>query len=139
MNKDTRDQLEAFRKRQEEAEKAAKQDEGEGEQIKADTTWAVASRKRKKVKEQDSVGGVKIPRTSTAEVKSSMGGAALGTGSDDSSGNHKDAASALAGQEAVKPVNAAKLGADVAPKATKTTPPPAPTLGLGAYSSDEDD
>ncbi|KAF2771763.1 hypothetical protein EJ03DRAFT_254416, partial [Teratosphaeria nubilosa] len=65
LKKDTKEQLEAFRKRQEEAEKAAKLEEASPAQDVSEgaAPWAVGPKKRKKGKE--GLPGVKFRRTST--------------------------------------------------------------------------
>ena len=59
VKKETFEQLEAFRKQREEAEKVAKEEEG-GEVPAAAETWTVGPRKRKKGKEGVGIGGVKL-------------------------------------------------------------------------------
>jgi hypothetical protein len=63
----TKEGLEEFRKQQEEAERAAKEQEGAVSPPTVSESWAVGPRKRKKGKEKDGIGGLKIRRTSTGE------------------------------------------------------------------------
>ena len=63
VKKDTKEQLDAFRKQREDAEKAAKQAD-DTEEPAAINTWAAAgTRKRKKGKEKENIGGLKMRRT----------------------------------------------------------------------------
>ncbi|KAK5134408.1 hypothetical protein LTR08_006455 [Meristemomyces frigidus] len=141
VKKQTKEQLVAFRQQQEEAEKAAKL-EGEGSAIPvAAEMWSVGPKKRKKAREGEAIGGVKFRRTSTAEKK-------------EEGATGRKASATVAGllPEAWSPntgkASAAAHGKSSAPKeeillpaavATKPLPAPSTTLGLAAYSSDEDD
>ena len=65
--KQTSEQLDAFRKQQEEAEKAAKQDDTTAVEPETTESWSVGARKRKKGREKEGIGGVKLRRLSTVD------------------------------------------------------------------------
>lgn len=139
--KDTKEHLEEFRKQQEDAERAAKEQEGAASPPTAGDNWAAGPRKRKKGKEKDGFGGLKIRRTSTGEK--AAGEKIVEEKSkytDESTGQHKTKADG----EEVATTNQVKAMAEdktkqKAPASVSPTPPaPAAGLGLGAYSSDED-
>ncbi|KAK4547349.1 hypothetical protein LTR36_001005 [Oleoguttula mirabilis] len=137
VKKETMEQLAAFRTQREEAEKAATQEEVAGS-VAATETWAVGPRKRKKGRETEGIGGVKIRRTSTAEAKGDTAG-------------QKSIAAQDVGRQLREPPEAGKKAGPVkdnamapkkaaSPAATAEAPPaPVPALGLAAYSSDEED
>lgn len=157
VKKETRDQLEAFRRQQEEAEKGGSAREGsvgEGEDAGqagvVGGAWSVGPRKRKKGREREGLlGGVKVRRTSTAEKAE---GVKITAADPHGSGDGMDkptgaAASPPADEE--ENIKAAETTTNPTPAAKTTasnarppSPPAKPTptgLGLGAYSSDEDD
>lgn len=143
VKKETTEQLEAFRKRQEEAEKEAKQGTVVEDASTIETTWNVAGRKRKKTR-SEAIGGIKLRKTSSVEV------------GDDAEHSSKDAPK----EPSPGPVRAeigivGKLAVNADPvsviKPAPTVPAPADSkpatdiklasgggLGLGAYSSDEE-
>lgn len=140
VKRETAEQLELFRRQQEEAEKATA---GNAPAVAEEVTetWAVGGRKRKKGREKEALGGVKIRRTSTAEKTTSSA-----AGSPFVAAAPSQAAS-LAQMTAVrdappKVAESATKRNSPAVKAT-TTPkapsPPTAVLGLVGYSSDEDD
>lgn len=147
VRKETRGQLEVFRRQQEEAEKAAQlqpaEEVAEGETVSWTTTGA---RKRKKGRE-GGIGGVKLRRTSTNE-RHGVASPAISKCPDN------EATAEAGGAEAVPPGQVAARTADDAGKVSReaavTSPPamnspatksvsPAAGVGLVAYSSDEDD
>lgn len=137
MKKETKEQLEAFRKQREEAEKVAKQEEMP-EAVPTAETWAVGPRKRKKGKENQTIGGVKLRRTSTADAKDQ--------GALHEPKTAQDTASQTAKRAAAPKKDDASQGTDVASKkeapptaVVKPTAVPVAGLGLAAYSSDEDE
>ncbi|KAK4888559.1 hypothetical protein LTR27_012567 [Elasticomyces elasticus] len=130
VKKETREQLEAFRKQQEEAEKAARLEDGT-EGPATTETWAVGSRKRKKGREKESIGGLKIRRVSTAEEKS-MPARPVAASSNTNDGKPAKSLDV----NSVKSTEGSAVPTIV--KASKTISPALPALGLGAYSSDED-
>ena len=131
MRKETREQLDAFRKQQEEAEKAARQEEGVETSAPAES-WAVGARKRKKGREKETIGGLKVRRVSTADGKDNdVPGAAAPSPED------RKVVSQAESKEAQKETKRA-----ASPEASVQTPEARPVglpgLGLGAYSSDEE-
>ena len=136
VKKETTQQLDAFRRLQEEAEKAAAQPD-ESEVLETDA-WKAGSRKRKKARET-AVGGLKLRRVSTAEKESANANAV-------SEAPEKAQLSPTAGSE--EPASAGTQSPERGSVAnTKSQDEPAPKLpspsttglGLVAYSSDEDD
>lgn len=129
----TKEGLEEFRKQQEEAERTAKEQEGAVSPPTVTESWSVGPRKRKKGKEKDAIGGLKIRRTSTGEQAKNLEDTSkpVTTKPDDQNVASKG------GQEQQSSVQAQS---DKKPASTPPVSPPAPVagLGLGAYSSDED-
>jgi hypothetical protein len=132
VQKETLEQLDAFRRRQEEAERRAfeeEQREGKGKEGDAEThaQWVAAGRKRKKG--HDLLKGVKIRRKSEAAEE-------LATEKREEENHVKEMASS-----AVKKVLPDAKSAPI--KHTSTSPPPKPSglvaLNLGYASSDEED
>lgn len=125
--------LALFRQQRDEAEKAALREgpvevapEGDGMQ----DMWKVGPKKRKKGKERELIGGVKIRRTSTAEK-----------------GKEEEVKSPLKPSEKIETAVPSVEGEEVASKAEpavtslekkSASPTVQPALGLGGYSSDED-
>ncbi|KAK5691731.1 hypothetical protein LTR17_025611, partial [Elasticomyces elasticus] len=130
VKKETREQLEAFRKQQEEAEKAARLEDG-NEDPATTETWAVGSRKRKKGREKETIGGLKIRRVSTAEEKDGPAKPVAASSNTDDGKPPKSL-----DVSSVKPTEGSAV--PIITKASKTVPSALPALGLGAYSSDED-
>ena len=136
VNKQTREELDAFRRQQEEAEKAAdQQDDGQAEVTES---WTAGPRKRKKGRES-TIGGVKIRRTSTVEKQAET--AVIGNGVADDPGTASPRAKdETKGMTATGDTNS--VAALESAKADTAMKPPSPTavgLGLAAYSSEEDD
>ena len=144
VKKQTAEDLDAFRRQQEEAERTAKVT-GDNPTETADTTnWAV-SRKRKKGRE-DILGGVKLRKASSGEKAPSE----LKRADAQATATQSiDGTSQAEGDTGEPSTNSKGQGSrhekDPGPgkeksSAVKITPSnPAPGLGLGAYSSDEDD
>lgn len=137
VKKQTAEDLDAFRRQQEEAERTAKVT-GDTPTDTADTTnWAV-SRKRKKGRE-DILGGVKLRKASSGEKASPE---VKRADVQATATRSADGASQAEGDTEQPPINSKGEGTGVEkdPGPGKTTPSdPAAGLGLGAYSSDEDD
>jgi hypothetical protein len=129
----TKEGLEEFRKQQEEAERAAKEQERAVSPPTLSESWAVGPRKRKKGKEKDVIGGLKIRRTSTGERAKEVEGTRE---SSMAKIDDQDAPSSVA-QPSVEAKSDKQPTAATAPPASR----PAPTagLGLGAYSSSDED
>jgi hypothetical protein len=127
----TKEGLEEFRKQQEEAERAAKEQEGAVSPPTVSETWSVGPRKRKKGKEKDVIGGLKIRRTSTGEQEKKL---------EDTPKLSTTKAENRAAPSKAQEQASTKEQSDKKPASTPPVSPPAPVagLGLGAYSSDED-
>lgn len=125
----TKEGLEEFRKQQEEAERAAKEQDGAVSPPTVTESWTVGPRKRKKGKEKEAIGGLKIRRTSTGDQAKKI---------EDTQKSH--IAKAEDQEENPSPGLKKPLAQEQSdPKSPLTSPPPpAAGLGLGAYSSDED-
>ncbi|GME23075.1 NEFA-interacting nuclear protein NIP30 [Neofusicoccum parvum] len=155
LKQETTQQLDAFRRQQDEAERAARlAGNSEGDPAVEEEQWASAGRKRKKGKDKETLMGIKIRRTSSTGEK--------GVSDSTSKAKANKPAPAAEGNktatapETTKPAPAAKVHATPAsspPKmdtgaagsagqkeaqAQKAKPTPA-ALGLSGYSSDEDD
>lgn len=122
VKKDTKEHLDEFRRQQEEAEKAAREQEGAEEPPQAGESWAAGPRKRKKGKEREGIGGLKIRRTESGEKKGEEGG---------KKADDKSVANTATKEET-------KAKPDLSTSPPPATASPALGLGLGAYSSDED-
>lgn len=152
MQRETGEQVEAFRAKQRQDEAAAAAaaaaakeggDAGQG----VDVLWSVGPRKRKKGV-GGAVGGLKIRRTSTAateEGEEKGAGAIKGTEDADSmpAVNISRGLRSVEGSGKSVMANAENEAEEQSPKdvtsAAKTTPPPPPVgLGLSLYSSDDD-
>lgn len=144
--KDTKEHLGEFRKQQEEIERAAREQEGAASPPTVTESWAAGPRKRKKGKEKDGFGGVKIRRTSTGEKaagEQTIGEEVIGEKTQDtdgSTGQH----TTKAGEEDAANSQAKAVAGDKTEHKTPVSASPTPTttaagLGLGAYSSDEED
>lgn len=66
VKKDTREQLEAFRRQQEDAERATRQEDALEEPVAAES-WSIGPRKRKKGRGTEGIGGVKLRKASTTD------------------------------------------------------------------------
>ncbi|CAK4034694.1 Hypothetical predicted protein [Lecanosticta acicola] len=138
VKKQTAEDLDAFRRQQEEAERAAKTaDTSEAVDAIDTTSWAV-SRKRKKGRE-DLLGGVKLRKASSGDKVFGDGKQA---GSESTPALVEGMGEKSEAGEKTKTTKAdAKDGTQPSPVASPRTSPAtaAPGLGLGAYSSDDDD
>ncbi|KAI6902606.1 hypothetical protein KC334_g7562 [Hortaea werneckii] len=160
VKKETREQLDAFRKLQEDAGKKAVagqdgEDAGDAATADAETSWALGPRKRKKGKERGGVlGGVKLRKAESGEVGGDGGGGAKATSSsppkEDKEGKDTEASSRTpakskgpeqterASSAPNKQVDGKTVGHEPQPVEAKSAAQP-PPLGLVAYSSDEED
>jgi len=138
VKRETREQLEAFRRQQEEAEKAVKQEETDTgpPAEEGSESWSIGSRKRKKGREKDGIGGVKLRRVSTAdEREQKQSPRNSGTTNQareqrmDTTLSSKKQPQELAIKGAHAPTSPPR---DLKPRKT-------PILDLAAYSSDEED
>lgn len=125
----TKEGLEEFRKQQEEAERAAKEQDGAVSPPAVTESWAVGPRKRKKGKEKDAIEGLKIRRTSTGDQ------AKRTEDTQKSQTSKAEDQSEDAPSGSTKPLMEEKSEAK---PPLASPPPPAAGLGLGAYSSDDE-
>jgi len=162
VKRETTEQLDLFRRQQEEADKVLL--EGGGDKEAADggdaaaageSQWAVNGRKRKRVKEKEVLKGVKLRKSSTTEVPIGIDkesfeleneGAATEPKQKPSNKNSsktsrhfreevlKEAKGAPPARPKVISAKASAPGKQDGEKATTV-----PGLGLGGYSSDEED
>lgn len=160
MKKETTEQLELFRKLQEEADKVLLEEGGEKEAADGgnvpeatESQWAVHGRKRKRAKEKEVLKGVKLRKSSTSEAPSTSGKESLNlqekgavesrqrpsdkatsTTSDNlKEERNKKATEVLPASPAVSSAKSSTPEKQDRSKASATT-----GLGLGGYSSDED-
>lgn len=151
VKKETTEQLDLFRRQQDEADKKLREGENgreveeAGSPIVGESEWAVGSRKRKRVKEKEVLKGVKIRRSSStqlgiaspdtgqkrSEEKSAPPKTLLGTPLEKGSQQNQKSAS--------PPTSSSKVATKATNPDTSSKPKPVPGLGLAAYSSDEDD
>ncbi|KAK6007700.1 hypothetical protein QM012_004514 [Aureobasidium pullulans] len=150
VKKETAERLEAFRRQQEDTEKASRGAAPEASNQSESDTWAFNARKRKRIKEKDAIAGLKLRKSSSSMVQMTPDAAApAAEASDDKHQSPSSPAPTPANQSAisVQPPAAAidkavidKVNqAPAATAAASTTPAPAAALGLAAYSSDDDD
>ncbi|ORY11874.1 N-terminal domain of NEFA-interacting nuclear protein NIP30-domain-containing protein [Clohesyomyces aquaticus] len=138
IQKETLDQLEAFRRKQEEVEKVPLEEQTAASPTEDELQWAVSGHKRKRGPENGLLKGVKLRKSSTSsDSKASTAKAVSGEGQSHNKGKENPVASN----------NSAKTGqppaAKALPNATTSASPPAqsakPALfGLDYGSSDED-
>ncbi|THY33241.1 hypothetical protein D6D00_01047 [Aureobasidium pullulans] len=152
VRKETAEQLEAFRRQQEDTEKASREAAPEASNQSEGDTWAFNARKRKRNREKEAIAGLKLRKTSSsmAQTTSDARVGAITTTSDDKNAPPSSPAPTPADQSAsaksVQPPAAAidkavldKVDKAPATAAASTSPAPAAALGLAAYSSDDDD
>lgn len=140
VRKETVEQLEVFRKQQEELEKAALAEQNDTVPIlESEEIWQVGPKKRKRVREKEVLAGVKLRKSSSTASE------AL-----------KDNGAPTGEAQVMKRIDAATLPASTEPvisgvlksptttdtqattKDVKITTQAVTSLGLGGYSSDED-
>ncbi|CAC9893481.1 unnamed protein product [Aureobasidium pullulans] len=152
VRKETAEQLEAFRRQQEDTEKASREAAPEASNQSEGDTWAFNARKRKRNREKEAIAGLKLRKSSssTAQMTPDAGVGPAATTSDDKNAPPSSPAPTPADQSAsaksVQPPAAAidkavldKVDKAPATAAASTSPAPAAALGLAAYSSDDDD
>lgn len=127
MKKETREQLELFRRQQEEAERKALEEENDGVPKEDQVLWAAPGRKRKKGPESSLLRGVKLRKSSSATDEKDTTG---------TTGDKEKATGEAASSPAAKPTASANTASAVA---TPSKAPAALALGLGYASSDDDD
>ena len=137
VKQETAEQLAAFRKRQEEAEKAARQTGPPENAVETgDTSWTVGTRKRKK-RHADIRAGVKLRKASSADDPNDLAKADQSSAAP-SKGNSPEHVIDQAGisKQSTPAVLQQRLPSG---SATREPTKPADSLGLGDYSSDEHD
>lgn len=149
MRKETREQLDLFRKQQEETERKALLEENAGSAPTEEAQWSTGGRKRKKGSEKDGglLKGVKLRKaSSSADAGSEAKRMAL-----EPQGIHVEAGEASRDtpgkQKSVNPATKTKGDTEKKPDPSNAPPAASPThkqqnavsLGLGYASSDEDD
>ncbi|OMP88348.1 hypothetical protein BK809_0003105 [Diplodia seriata] len=155
LKKETTEQLDAFRRHQEEVERAARlTGTDEGDQPTEEEHWASAGRKRKKARDKESLMGIKIRRTSSAGEKgASNASPKTNTKSPDPTEKEKEpvpspgaprqehAAKIVAGTKpAASEKGSGVVGSAVQRESQAQKPKPTPAaLGLSGYSSEDDD
>lgn len=126
VKKDTLEQLDLFRKQQEEAERKALEEENNGPPATEDAQWITSGRKRKKGPEGGLLKGVKLKKAASSSDGAPDTGANAPTGSE--------------AETASKKSSSGEVKAPAAPIRKVTVPPANPlSLSLGYGSSDEDD
>ena len=164
VKRETTEQLDLFRRQQEEADKALLNESGEkedGEGAKAgsptsgESQWAINARKRKRAKEKEVLKGVKVRKgSSTSERPIGLGGERRGSDSHEPE-KGKDIVSAQNSTEKITLTAEKDLGGKAGSEALASPTPKSGTaapakqdsgaaskpgvLGLAGYSSDEED
>ncbi|KAH7095485.1 N-terminal domain of NEFA-interacting nuclear protein NIP30-domain-containing protein [Paraphoma chrysanthemicola] len=129
VRKDTREQLDAFRRQQEEAERKALEEDGTDAPKEGDVQWVAPGRKRKKGPETSLLKGVKLRKgSSTAEESKNQSKHVL----QDSQGQKSPAANPTTTSAASSPPKA-KAESHAGKSATPLS------LGLGYASSDDEE
>ncbi|KAK8193231.1 N-terminal domain of NEFA-interacting nuclear protein NIP30-domain-containing protein [Phyllosticta capitalensis] len=153
VQKETSEQLDAFRRQQEEAERAARLDgDTQGSPPAEEEHWASAGKKRKKGKDRENLLGVKLRKASSADDKSSKAASsqndngmasertqpANDTSIKSSPSDLKDDSDKQAASSP-KSSSLPESSAETKQKPTAASKPTSAGLGLAGYSSDEDD
>ncbi|KAK8196579.1 hypothetical protein M8818_006744 [Zalaria obscura] len=147
VKKETAEQLDLFRRQQEETEKAARAAGGSDNSLAQRDTWAVGGRKRKKGREKEAIPGLKIRKTSSvSETQVKPGVAPKPLSKEDQASSIEGSYASKTGKDSLPGGSAApspvsdgqKAASQPAATPAKPPSPPAASLGLGGYSSDED-
>ena len=137
MKKETAEGLALFRQQQEEADKRA-QRSSDGSPIEGEESWAVGTKKRKRVKEKDNPKGLKIRRLSTANENAKPAKDAPRISSREGNSVAKEKSEAT--KTAAPATKTSSNSKSVSPVVAKDQKAPAKGgLGLADYGSDEDD
>lgn len=148
VKRETAERLEAFRRQQEDTEKASRGDAPQASNQSEADTWAFNARKRKRTKEKEAIAGLKLRKSSSSMAQMTSDAGPEEAASDDKVPSPPSPAPTPANQSAksAQPPVAAidKAISDKIDKAPATTtastaPAPAAALGLAGYSSDDDD
>lgn len=138
VKKDTTEQLEAFRRQREEAEKAAAANEGDGGVEEEVVVWKSGPRKKRKGKmlEKEPLKGVKLRKMSSNAVDDTPKLVTDEPKDSSAAGNPlKDDTKDIT---AVSPTSKEASSPRLQTKSASPAPAPSVALGLDAYSSDED-
>jgi len=154
VRKETTEQLDLFRRQQEEADKALLEQAGDEQEFEegkpgsptTESRWSVNAKKRKRVKEKEGLKGVKLRKSSSsthdkiatlAKVRGDSVPSPKPETSNFTENTKLDDKASLSSshlQTAKPPKHSTTIT-----NATKPAQGPTPGLGLGGYSSDEDD
>ncbi|KAJ5827435.1 hypothetical protein N7447_004198 [Penicillium robsamsonii] len=155
VKKETADQLEAFRRQREEAQKALLESTSSDVTPVQGEDWAALARKRRRDKQRDLlIPGKKRKASATENAagkdtndgKDSQGQAGAGSSStkrldQETSKSNEAAPASVAASQTTNPATQPKVVTDIEKGQLKTnspTKPPAVSLGLGGYSSDSE-
>lgn len=133
LRKETTEQLEAFRKQQGEVEKAVLDDGGEPALAGEQEQWVPKARKRRRSAAKGDILGVKIRRTSSANLAAKP----APVEKNPKAVAHADATDPVKGLPSERKAVVKHHGEDPGGAEAKNALPPTATLGLGAYSSDD--
>ena len=143
VKKETSQQLDQFRRQQEEADKVLL-DGATAEDPKPtseESQWVVNARKRKRAKERDSVQGLKIRKSSTNEAISAAGSSYQNNPLPRAAQESRTAKS-LASEPTLETDTVTRSSKEIGSLLYAKSPPPLKSstsaLDLAAYSSDED-
>ncbi len=153
VKKETTEQLELFRRQQEEADKAALRDEDTGAASNGagspslispgDSQWAINARKRKRAKDNDTLPGLKLRKSSSASKDQASVFRKQPDISPDTVSSSKHSSEQTATDTSHRHASLTTADKPTSPTPTSPSPtsakPQVGTLGLGGYSSDEDD
>ncbi|KEQ73630.1 hypothetical protein M436DRAFT_45896 [Aureobasidium namibiae CBS 147.97] len=137
VKRETAERLEAFRRQQEDTEKASRGDAPEASNQSEADTWAFNARKRKRTRDKEAIAGLKLRKSSSSMAQMTSDAGPAEAVSDDQIPSLSSPAPTPANQP-VKSVQLPVAGAP-ATAAASSAPAPAAALGLAAYSSDDDD
>ncbi|KAL8799734.1 MAG: hypothetical protein Q9182_005677 [Xanthomendoza sp. 2 TL-2023] len=153
VKKETAEQLKAFRRQQEEADKASLSGtttttepaafEGTSSRPEASATdshWAINARKRKRVRDKDAIPGIKLRKSSSTSEKPTVpkAGSATSFGSEEATIAQDFPCSASERPEEFPQSDHKAVESTQAPDFPGSSKPVVGALGLAAYSSDED-
>ncbi|KAL8905419.1 MAG: hypothetical protein Q9207_002659 [Kuettlingeria erythrocarpa] len=153
VKRETTEQLELFRRQQEEADKAALEDEDTGTVRKGagspsllssgDSQWVINARKRKRAKDNDTLPGLKLRKSSSASKEQASVSAKQPEISLNTLPSEKYSSKPTATDTSHRDASLTTAVKPTSPTPTSPSPtsaqPQVGTLGLGGYSSDEDD
>ena len=137
IKKETSEQLEAFRKQQEEAERKARAEDDDAGPVPEEEQWTIGKRKRTKGREKEGLKGIKLRRTSTAEKPGSAETGKRASNMPEKPAISPERSTSKDQIASAKPV--ARTGSSAkSPAQSPTVKVSALPLGLGYSSSEED-